>query len=104
MGGAKWTPDEDAIVRDAGTRHGLEWDGWADVLPNRSASAIAQRKVALGVVGPKSRMPRAHWTDAERAALLRCLRRMLDATGHGIDECIREYRWMRRKVKSERKG
>jgi hypothetical protein len=49
-------------------------------------------------------MPRAHWTDAERAALLRCLTRMLDATGHGIDECIREYRWMRRKVKSERKG
>jgi hypothetical protein len=99
MGGAKWTPDEDAVVRDAGTRHGLEWDGWADVLPNRSASAIAQRKVALGVISDRSTRPREPWTDEQRVALLKGVRWTQAATGHQFDECIREYRQLKRRNK-----
>jgi hypothetical protein len=50
-------------VRDAGTRHGLEWVGWAEVLPNRTLNAIAQRKVTLGVISDRSTRPREPWTD-----------------------------------------
>lgn len=53
MGGrtwARWTPDEDELVRRHYPGHGATWDGWAELLPaHPKAPAIRSRATKLGV-------------------------------------------------------
>lgn len=95
----RWTPEEDAIVREAGAKYGKEWSGWAEALPNRSVNAIAQRKITLGVVSERSHRPnpRCKWTNKQRVALVKCVQMMKETTGHTADECLRQIRWLQHK-------
>lgn len=53
MGGrtwARWTHEEDELVRRHYPEHGAMWDGWAELLPaHPKAPAIRSRARALGV-------------------------------------------------------
>lgn len=45
-----WTDSEDELIRSAYPEHGPTWDGWAELLPNRSRRAIGLRASRLGVI------------------------------------------------------
>ena len=47
--GDRWTPDEDALLREYYPRHGPKWEGWEMLLPRRSHSSIAGRACKIGV-------------------------------------------------------
>ena len=56
-----WSEAEDRAVAVYYPRHGTGWEGWAEVLPNRTKRAIAARAARIGVAivrGP--RRPRAY--------------------------------------------
>ena len=57
--GARWTPEEDQVVRENYPVHGGSWDGWERVLPGRTSEAIRVHAFKLGVVAPARRDP---WT------------------------------------------
>lgn len=94
----KWTPEEDAVVREAGSKYGKEWAGWSEALPDRSLSAIEQRRAALGVTGrwSRKRAAKREWTEGQSVALLKCVRLMMQATGHTPEECIRQFKRLKR--------
>lgn len=50
-GRVRWTPEEDAMLREHFPRHGAGWGGWAEVLPGRSERAIVLRafRLCIGV-------------------------------------------------------
>jgi hypothetical protein len=37
------------------------------------------------------------WTDKERIALVKCVQMMKEVTGHTLEECLRQIRWLRHK-------
>lgn len=49
MRGAAWTEHEDELIRIAYPEHGQKWDGWAELLPDRSRCAIGRRASRIGV-------------------------------------------------------
>lgn len=53
MGGrtwARWTPEEDELVRTHYPDHGAAWEGWAELVPaHAKAPAIRSRARTLGV-------------------------------------------------------
>lgn len=51
-----WTESEDSAVRAYYADHGPRWDGWAEVLPGRSARAISARAQRLGVAEVRTRV------------------------------------------------
>lgn len=53
-----WSDAEDNSVRQFYPRHGMRWEGWAEVLPNRSMRAIDARAKRLGVQGPPRPEPK----------------------------------------------
>lgn len=50
-----WTESEDSAVRAYYPDHDLRWEGWAEVLPGRSARAISARAQRLGVAEVRTR-------------------------------------------------
>lgn len=48
--GAKWTADEDKTIRTFYATQGAQWDGWRELLPNRTKGAIYQRAHKLGLL------------------------------------------------------
>ena len=57
---ALWTAREDDALRANYPRHMAAWDGWAELLPGRSAYAIQQRASRLGLSTKRRR-----WTPEE---------------------------------------
>lgn len=39
---ARWSPEEDAALRELWAEHASTWDGWSEALPGRTAGAIMQ--------------------------------------------------------------
>ena len=60
--GARWTPEEDQVVRENYPVHGGSWDGWERLLPGRTSEAIRVHAFKLGAVAPARRDP---WTYDE---------------------------------------
>ena len=48
--GKPWTTSEDAMLWAHYPRRGSHWAGWAEILPGRSVSSIANRVQKLGVL------------------------------------------------------
>ena len=44
-----WTPEEDATLREHYPAHGADWNGWAKLLPGRTAGAMHTRAYVLGL-------------------------------------------------------
>ncbi len=111
--GKAWTKEEDEILvnhRD----HGPSWDGYRHVLPDRTESAITQRRKVLGIAfvqnaraygpemrvshpkpapKPKQKLPTRTgkpWTDSQRIELVRLATEMVDRCGHDLPECLGE--------------
>lgn len=76
MSGRQWTATEDMAVRELYPIHGMAWARWPEVLPGRTAKAVAERASRLGVTGALpadgTRRPRAaeHPRIAEIIGLL----------------------------------
>lgn len=51
-----WTEGEDRLVTMCYPSRGARWDGWHELLPERSSEAIATRARRLGVVRTRSRV------------------------------------------------
>ena len=47
----RWTPDEDAAIREHYPEHGARWNGWARLMPDRMPTHddVAHRAMAIGV-------------------------------------------------------
>lgn len=45
-----WTEDEDRLVFLCYLSHGEKWDGWHDLLPDRTSEAIGSRARRLGLM------------------------------------------------------
>lgn len=60
--GARWTPEEDAVVRENYPSHGGAWDGWSRLLPGRTVEAVRVHAYKLGAVTPANRDA---WTPDE---------------------------------------
>lgn len=73
--GSRWAPWEAALVDEFWARHGAAWDGWAVVLPSRSAAAIAAKARDMGLDGPGA------WTDGDLSLLSRLLMAFSRRTG-----------------------
>lgn len=80
MGCRALTPEEDELVRRHYPSHGATWDGWDELLPNRSPNAIRVHANGMGVLASKdvisgnnaravASSTRRCWTEAEVAAL-----------------------------------
>ena len=48
-----WSKEEDEALRAFYPRHGMTWDGWAEVLPERTQVAISTRASRLGLAQNK---------------------------------------------------
>lgn len=53
----RWTPEEDAALREHYPAHGTAWPGWAAVLPGRSEWGRRERAYKLGVTGTRGPRP-----------------------------------------------
>lgn len=73
----KWTRDEEAIIADYFPRHRIDWEGWADLLPNRTRESIRAHAYAMGIVyrGNITRI----FTNTEKARLLKTVLQLSDA-------------------------
>ena len=80
MGCRRWTAEEDALVREHYPSHGATWEGWRELLPNRSLNAIRVHANGLGTLASKDVIAannaravesstRHSWTEAEIAEL-----------------------------------
>ena len=49
LGRRKWSPEEDSALRSCYRSRGCKWQGWLDLLPGRSYSAIRNRAKRLGL-------------------------------------------------------
>lgn len=111
----RWTVEEDTSIAIYYPEHGMQWDGWADEIPNRTINAIGQRAYRLGVYyrgrddipleqvyTPKNadKLTGEPWTDAQRVRLITISREMCEQTSHTLLECMREF-W---RIWLERKG
>lgn len=76
-GRREWTTGELSALREHYPAHGRQWPGWADVLPGRSRSAIANTAARHGLT---RRTPR--WTPAQDESLGRILAELARRTGH----------------------
>lgn len=76
-GRREWTTGELSALREHYPAHGHQWPGWADVLPGRSRSAIANAAARHGLT---RRTPR--WTPAQDESLGRILAELARRTGH----------------------
>lgn len=63
----EWSREEDVILIDEYPAHGLKWEGWVEVLPNRARREIEKRAFVLGV---KFGIP-VRWSDQEDSLLLK---------------------------------
>jgi hypothetical protein len=99
--GHPWTKDEDEILRRFLPSHGPGWEGWKELLPDRSRYAISARKVSLGIAGPRSRpKSREAWTEVQKRTLARKALEMIREVHHPIDECIAMLDKMMREQRS----
>ena len=78
-GGKKWTPAEDAIVRERYPDYGPSWPGWAEVLKDRTPHAIGMRASKLGV-----RYDGHAWTALEDRIVLAAALRVSRETGRSV--------------------
>lgn len=53
-----WGEFEEMSLKEFFPRHGPYWEGWNDVLPDRTSSAISNRAHKLGLHGPKEKHKR----------------------------------------------
>lgn len=53
MNGTNWTPSEDNALRTFYPKHGPSWDGWDEVLPDRSNESIRCRATRLRLTKPQ---------------------------------------------------
>lgn len=73
----KWTRDEEAIITDYFPRHRIDWEGWDELLPNRTKESIRAHAYAMGIVyrGNITRI----FTKAEKTRLLKTVLQLSDA-------------------------
>ncbi len=107
---AAWTPEEEAILR-AHADKGPSWNGWHDLVPRHTTSAIFNRRKKLGIAGARAtkaarkralREAHAHsgtplrvalppaageWDGDQLAWLTEAMGLMAD-TGHTLAECV----------------
>lgn len=65
----RWTKDEETILAQYFPRHPIDWEGWDELMPNRSRSSIRTHAYAMGLTyrGNVVRI----FTKAEKARLLK---------------------------------
>lgn len=73
----RWTRDEEAIIADYFPRHRMDWEGWDELLPNRTKESIRAHAYVMGVIyrGNVTRI----FTKAEKARLLKTVLQLSDA-------------------------
>ena len=100
MGARQWTKEEEGLLREVGTKYGADWDGWGELFPNRSREAVVRHCRDLGVDMPRKRRryTKHMWTNKERVALIKCMQHMQEVTDHTTEECIRQFRWLKKKM------
>ena len=73
----RWTKDEEAIIAQHFPCHPIDWEGWDELLPNRTRSSIRAHAYAKGLVyrGNITRI----FSKAEKARLLKTVLQLSDA-------------------------
>lgn len=73
----RWMKDEEAILTQYFTRHPIDWEGWDELLPNRSRSSIRTHACAMGLTyrGNVMRI----FSKAEKKMLLKTVLQLSDA-------------------------
>lgn len=73
----RWTKDEEAILTQYFPRHPIDWEGWDELLPNRSRSSIRNHACAMGLTyrGNVMRI----FSKAEKTRLLKTVLQLSDA-------------------------
>lgn len=73
----KWTRDEETILAQYFPRHPIDWDGWDELMPNRSRSSIRTHAYAMGLTyrGNVVRI----FSEAEKKRLLKTVLQLSDA-------------------------
>lgn len=105
--GAKWTGAEDAILIENIAKHGPSWEGWAELLPGRSAGAIKSRKATLGATGVKAKPEDdgpAEWTDEQRRLLVESATTITQLCDHSLYECALELARIIKRYRRQKKG
>ena len=98
-----YTEEEDEILRRNAHRS-LDWDGWKELLPNRSKCSINSRRARLGIgtrrrggeiaQAPDKATVRRGWGEGQRIALREGVAALVAATGHTLAQCAVEYQRM----------
>lgn len=83
-----WTPEQDALIM-AHPDKGSSWEGWKELLPNRSRHSINIRRYLLGVSPSRDC---GTWTNEQRSVLIHGMRQMCAEAGHNPYECMAEMR------------
>lgn len=103
----RWTPEEDAAIRELYPGHAPSWDGWDEVLPGRTRASICTRAKRIGATFRGSCPP---WTPEEDEALMRlypawgparCAREAPELAGRTAGSCYMRAR--RLGIASERR-
>ena len=98
---ARWSPEEDAALRELWAEHASTWDGWSEALPGRTAGAIMQRAKKLRLRTPRSR-PGSLWTrEQDRQAVL-ALRDACERTGMAPAQVLNRLRYLLFKARGGR--
>lgn len=73
----RWTKDEEAILARYFPRHPIDWEGWDELLPNRTRSSIRTHANAMGLTyrGNVMRI----FSKAEKTRLLKTVLQLSDA-------------------------
>lgn len=89
---AAWSREDDDALRLHYPLYGPSWDGWEEVLPGRTTSAISSRAKLLGIVTNGRRGRRAQiaaaMPDPNEGYVMRCMEAGMTPTD--ID---RERKW-----------
>lgn len=64
-----WGEFEELSLKEFYPRHGPYWDGWGEVLPGRTSSAISSRAQKLGLHAPKVERREPDEFDTEKGSV-----------------------------------
>lgn len=92
MSGRRWTEDELATLGEHYRERGSEWEGWAELLPGRSAAAIGVKASEEGLT--KRKCKRGRWSADEERALLEAIVRTSKALNRSPMAIIRHGEYL----------
>ena len=87
---AKWSKTEENALKTFFPRHGHEWDGWDEVLPNRSEYAILKRARFLGLSPGRLNEAKQMKPDPYESYVVECMR-----MGMAPSDIDRQMKWFK---------